>query len=120
MKRHEADAVSLVFGLIFVVTSRFGWGLLLQLGEYVDRILDMSRTALNVTGDFTAAAYVARTEAGWDPKTAEAETARQRVGSEPGGEAGRSAASQSGACHTPSSVAGSRSAKPGTSVLTSV
>jgi DAACS family dicarboxylate/amino acid:cation (Na+ or H+) symporter len=34
----------------------------------VDRILDMSRTALNVTGDLTAAAYVARTEGGWDPK----------------------------------------------------
>jgi len=38
----------------------------------VDRILDMSRTTLNVTGDLTAAAYVARTEAGWDPKSATA------------------------------------------------
>ena len=28
----------------------------------VDRILDMSRTVLNVTGDITAAAYVARSE----------------------------------------------------------
>ncbi len=28
----------------------------------VDRILDMSRTVLNVTGDITAAAYVARAE----------------------------------------------------------
>jgi DAACS family dicarboxylate/amino acid:cation (Na+ or H+) symporter len=35
----------------------------------VDRILDMSRTSLNVTGDLTAAAYVARTEAGWDPRS---------------------------------------------------
>lgn len=35
----------------------------------VDRILDMSRTTLNVTGDLTAAAYVARTEAGWDPRS---------------------------------------------------
>lgn len=38
----------------------------------VDRILDMSRTTLNVTGDLTAAAYVARTEAGWDPRSATA------------------------------------------------
>jgi DAACS family dicarboxylate/amino acid:cation (Na+ or H+) symporter len=36
----------------------------------VDRILDMSRTSLNVTGDLTAACYVARTEAGWDPRSA--------------------------------------------------
>jgi DAACS family dicarboxylate/amino acid:cation (Na+ or H+) symporter len=28
----------------------------------VDRILDMCRTVLNVTGDITCAAYVARTE----------------------------------------------------------
>jgi DAACS family dicarboxylate/amino acid:cation (Na+ or H+) symporter len=28
----------------------------------VDRILDMCRTTLNVTGDITAATYVARTE----------------------------------------------------------
>ena len=38
----------------------------------VDRILDMSRTVLNITGDLTAACYVARTEAGWDPKSASA------------------------------------------------
>ncbi len=38
----------------------------------VDRILDMSRTSLNVTGDLTAACYVARTEAGWDPASASA------------------------------------------------
>jgi DAACS family dicarboxylate/amino acid:cation (Na+ or H+) symporter len=36
----------------------------------VDRILDMARTTLNVTGDLTAAAYVARTEAAWDPRSA--------------------------------------------------
>jgi DAACS family dicarboxylate/amino acid:cation (Na+ or H+) symporter len=35
----------------------------------VDRILDMCRTTLNVTGDLTAAAYVARTESDWDPQT---------------------------------------------------
>jgi DAACS family dicarboxylate/amino acid:cation (Na+ or H+) symporter len=35
----------------------------------VDRILDMSRTVLNVSGDLTAAAYIARTEGGWDPKS---------------------------------------------------
>jgi DAACS family dicarboxylate/amino acid:cation (Na+ or H+) symporter len=33
----------------------------------VDRILDMCRTTLNVTGDLTAAAYVARTESEWQP-----------------------------------------------------
>ncbi|MGH7700182.1 MAG: dicarboxylate/amino acid:cation symporter [Gemmatimonadales bacterium] len=38
----------------------------------VDRILDMSRTCLNVTGDLTAAAYVARTESEWDPRTVNA------------------------------------------------
>ncbi|MGH7671650.1 MAG: dicarboxylate/amino acid:cation symporter [Gemmatimonadales bacterium] len=35
----------------------------------VDRILDMCRTTLNVTGDLTAAAYVARTESEWDPNS---------------------------------------------------
>jgi DAACS family dicarboxylate/amino acid:cation (Na+ or H+) symporter len=35
----------------------------------IDRILDMARTTLNVTGDLTAAAYVARTESDWDPKS---------------------------------------------------
>jgi DAACS family dicarboxylate/amino acid:cation (Na+ or H+) symporter len=34
----------------------------------VERILDMSRTTLNVCGDLTAAVYVARTESDWDPK----------------------------------------------------
>jgi dicarboxylate/amino acid:cation (Na+ or H+) symporter, DAACS family len=33
-----------------------------------DRLLDMCRTTLNVTGDLTAAAYVARTESEWEPK----------------------------------------------------
>jgi DAACS family dicarboxylate/amino acid:cation (Na+ or H+) symporter len=32
----------------------------------VDRILDMSRTTLNVCGDLSAAVYVARTEGGWN------------------------------------------------------
>ena len=35
----------------------------------VDRILDMSRTTLNVTGDLTAAVYVARSEKLWRPKS---------------------------------------------------
>jgi DAACS family dicarboxylate/amino acid:cation (Na+ or H+) symporter len=35
----------------------------------VDRILDMSRTTLNVVGDMSAAVYVARTESDWDPKS---------------------------------------------------
>jgi len=34
----------------------------------VDRILDMSRTTLNVTGDMSAVVYVARTESEWDPR----------------------------------------------------
>jgi DAACS family dicarboxylate/amino acid:cation (Na+ or H+) symporter len=38
----------------------------------VDRILDMSRTVLNVSGDLTAAAYVARTEGDWDPGSVKA------------------------------------------------
>jgi dicarboxylate/amino acid:cation (Na+ or H+) symporter, DAACS family len=33
----------------------------------VERVLDMSRTTLNVCGDLTAAVYVARTESDWDP-----------------------------------------------------
>jgi dicarboxylate/amino acid:cation (Na+ or H+) symporter, DAACS family len=33
----------------------------------VDRILDMTRTTLNVCGDLSAAVYVARTETDWDP-----------------------------------------------------
>ena len=39
----------------------------------VDRILDMSRTTVNVVGDLTAAVYVARTESGWDPNLVNAE-----------------------------------------------
>ena len=39
----------------------------------IDRLLDMSRTSLNVTGDLTAAAYVARTEGGWDPRSVTAD-----------------------------------------------
>jgi DAACS family dicarboxylate/amino acid:cation (Na+ or H+) symporter len=35
----------------------------------VDRILDMSRTTINVVGDMSAAVYVARTESDWDPKS---------------------------------------------------
>jgi DAACS family dicarboxylate/amino acid:cation (Na+ or H+) symporter len=46
----------------------------------VDRILDMCRTTLNVTGDLTAAVYVARAEGGWRPELA---GARQPV-PEPG------------------------------------
>jgi len=38
----------------------------------LDRILDMSRTTLNVAGDLTAAVYVARKESDWDPKLVEA------------------------------------------------
>jgi DAACS family dicarboxylate/amino acid:cation (Na+ or H+) symporter len=41
----------------------------------IDRILDMCRTTLNVTGDLTAAAYVARKEGGWDPRLVSESTA---------------------------------------------
>src|SRR3989441_1676421 len=34
----------------------------------VDRILDMTRTTINVVGDMSAAVYVARTESEWDPR----------------------------------------------------
>ena len=34
----------------------------------VDRILDMSRTCVNVTGDLTAAAWVAKSEGAWSPR----------------------------------------------------
>jgi DAACS family dicarboxylate/amino acid:cation (Na+ or H+) symporter len=39
----------------------------------LDRVLDMTRTTLNVAGDLTAAVYVARTETDWDPKAVEDE-----------------------------------------------
>jgi DAACS family dicarboxylate/amino acid:cation (Na+ or H+) symporter len=50
-------------------------------GEYialvigVDRLLDMCRTTVNVTGDLTASCVVARWEGGWDPKRAAAPVA---------------------------------------------
>lgn len=46
-----------------------GEGIALILG--VDRILDMSRTVLNVAGDLTATCVVARSEGVWDPGDAE-------------------------------------------------
>jgi DAACS family dicarboxylate/amino acid:cation (Na+ or H+) symporter len=46
-----------------------GEGIAIILG--VDRILDMSRTVLNVAGDMTAACVVARSEGAWDPADAE-------------------------------------------------
>ena len=39
----------------------------------VDRILDMARTAVNVLGDHTAAAYIARSEGLWQPHMLPAE-----------------------------------------------
>ena len=39
----------------------------------VERLLDMSRTTLNVCGDLTAAVYVARTESEWDPRSVSAD-----------------------------------------------
>lgn len=53
--------------LMMVVLATVGVppeGIAIILG--VDRILDMCRTTLNVTGDLTAAVYVARAEAGWN------------------------------------------------------
>ncbi|MGH7529417.1 MAG: dicarboxylate/amino acid:cation symporter [Gemmatimonadales bacterium] len=46
----------------------------------VDRILDMCRTTLNVSGDLTAAAYVARTESDWNPRLVTEEPAPSPVG----------------------------------------
>lgn len=34
----------------------------------IDRILDMCRTTVNVSGDLTAAAFIARSEGGWRPE----------------------------------------------------
>ncbi|MCA9659300.1 MAG: cation:dicarboxylase symporter family transporter, partial [Myxococcales bacterium] len=34
----------------------------------VDRILDMARTTVNVIGDHTAAAFIARSEGAWSPE----------------------------------------------------
>lgn len=42
-----------------------GEGIAIVLG--VDRILDMSRTCVNVTGDLTATAFVAKSERAWTP-----------------------------------------------------
>jgi DAACS family dicarboxylate/amino acid:cation (Na+ or H+) symporter len=41
-----------------------GEGIAIILG--VDRILDMSRTTLNVWGDLTATAFIAKSEGVWD------------------------------------------------------
>jgi DAACS family dicarboxylate/amino acid:cation (Na+ or H+) symporter len=43
-----------------------GEGIAIVLG--VDRILDMSRTCVNVTSDLTATAWVAKNEGAWSPK----------------------------------------------------
>jgi DAACS family dicarboxylate/amino acid:cation (Na+ or H+) symporter len=54
--------------LLVGITSMFGVpaeGIAVILG--LDRIMDMSRTALNVYGDITASAWVAKTEKLWTP-----------------------------------------------------
>jgi len=48
-----------------------GEGIALILG--VDRILDMSRTTVNVAGDITATVVVAKSEGVWDPSMVPAE-----------------------------------------------
>jgi DAACS family dicarboxylate/amino acid:cation (Na+ or H+) symporter len=63
--------------LIMVVLATVGVppeGIAVILG--VDRILDMCRTTLNVSGDLTAAAYIARSEGGWSPDLAAREPAK--------------------------------------------
>ncbi|MCA9710034.1 MAG: dicarboxylate/amino acid:cation symporter [Myxococcales bacterium] len=37
----------------------------------IDRVLDMARTTVNVVGDLTAAAFIARSEGAWEPSMAE-------------------------------------------------
>ena len=49
-----------------------GEGIAIVLG--VDRILDMSRTCVNVTSDLTATAWVARSEGAWRPEDAPPQT----------------------------------------------
>jgi len=50
-----------------------GEGIAIVLG--VDRILDMSRTTVNVFGDLTATVYVAKSEGVWSPKDVPAQAA---------------------------------------------
>ncbi len=62
--------------LIMVILATVGIppeGIAIILG--VDRILDMCRTTLNVSGDLSAAVYVSRVEAGWRPEQATEEPA---------------------------------------------
>jgi DAACS family dicarboxylate/amino acid:cation (Na+ or H+) symporter len=62
-----------------------GEGIAIILG--VDRILDMSRTTVNVCGDLTATAWVARSERVWDASMVPAVAgldSRQRVDDSPG------------------------------------
>lgn len=64
-----------------------GEGIAIILG--VDRILDMSRTTVNVAGDLTAACVVARSEGVWRPADAEADPrieglARRPIDESPG------------------------------------
>ncbi len=66
--------------LLMVVLATVGvppGGIAIILG--VDRILDMCRTTVNVCGDLTAAAYVARTESEWDPKAVNGEVRLARA-----------------------------------------
>ena len=78
-----------------------GEGIAIILG--VDRILDMSRTTVNVYGDLTAATFVARSERVWDVSMVPAVAgldSRVRVDDSPGwpegiGETPREAATQS-------------------------
>jgi dicarboxylate/amino acid:cation (Na+ or H+) symporter, DAACS family len=61
-----------------------GEGIALILG--IDRILDMSRTTVNVTGDQVATIYVARSEGLWDPSMvpAVAGVGNDRIDESPG------------------------------------
>ena len=49
----------------FIALVEFFGGIALILG--VDRILDMSRTVVNVTGDVVATTYIAKSEGIWTP-----------------------------------------------------
>jgi DAACS family dicarboxylate/amino acid:cation (Na+ or H+) symporter len=61
-----------------------GEGIALILG--IDRILDMSRTVVNITGDQVATMFVARSEKLWDPSMvpAVAMGAGQKLDESPG------------------------------------
>jgi DAACS family dicarboxylate/amino acid:cation (Na+ or H+) symporter len=71
-------SIPLLVGIL-VMFGVPGEGIALILG--IDRILDMSRTVVNITGDHAATLFVARSEGVWSPDMVPA----QPMGAQPGG-----------------------------------